>query len=283
MLNSEYIHSRLTNIQGCSSQDVVHFSTMIELYPYASSFSILYLKSLSNSKDIRFDSELEKHAFRIQSRSILYDLIYNKDEEQNINKDEEQHILTPDISLPEMQQKITTEESFIEEIESRDSELDQQILSAAFSANYIDKELTRKENEVKNKPAVKEIIFIPNQEITSQIKPKIADFSAKSFGSWLKLNENKAILLEDNDSEEPKKEFYTFDKPKKEFFSPVKKARDSVDENTMPVSETLARIFELQGNLPKAIYVYEQLSLIFPKKKTYFASQINLLKKKNNF
>ena len=48
----------------------------------------------------------------------------------------------------------------------------------------------------------------------------------------------------------------------------------------MPVSETLARIFELQGNLPKAIYVYEQLSLIFPKKKTYFASQINLLKKK---
>ena len=48
----------------------------------------------------------------------------------------------------------------------------------------------------------------------------------------------------------------------------------------MPVSETLARIFELQGNIPKAIYVYEQLSLIFPKKKTYFASQINLLKKK---
>ena len=48
----------------------------------------------------------------------------------------------------------------------------------------------------------------------------------------------------------------------------------------MPVSETLARIFELQGNIPKAIYVYEQLSLIFPKKKPYFASQINLLKKK---
>ena len=59
-----------------------------------------------------------------------------------------------------------------------------------------------------------------------------------------------------------------------------KKAKESVDENKMPVSETLARIFELQGNIPKAIYVYEQLSLIFPKKKTYFASQINLLKKK---
>lgn len=275
MLNSEYIHSKLTNIQECSSEDAVHFAAMVELYPYASSFSILYLKSLSNSKDIRFDSELEKHAFRIQSRSILYDLLYNTNEEQ--------HILIPDISEIETQQEITSEELVIEEIMNRDSELDKQILSAALSENYVDKELTRKENEVENEPAVNEIIFIPTQEITSPIKPKIEDLSDKSFGSWLKLNESKAILLEDNDSEEPKQEFYTFDKPKKEFFSPVKKAKESVDENKMPVSETLARIFELQGNLPKAIYVYEQLSLIFPKKKTYFASQINLLKKKNNF
>ena len=282
MLNSEYIHSKLTNIEECSSEDSTLFASMVELYPYASSFSILYLKSLSNSKDIRFDSELEKHAFRIQSRSILYDLIYNKDKEQ--------HFLTPDISETKTPQEIlffpneiTSEDSFIEEIESRDSELDKQILSAAFSANYIDKELTRKENEVENESAVNNIIFFPTLENTSTIKTELAESSNKSFGSWLKLNESKAILSEDNGSEEPKKEFYTFDKPKKEFFSSVKKAKESVDENTMPVSETLARIFELQGNLPKAIYVYEQLSLIFPKKKTYFASQINLLKKKNNF
>ena len=275
MLNSEYIHSKLTNIKECSSEDAVHFGAMVELYPYASSFSILYLKSLSNSKDIRFDSELEKHAFRIQSRSVLYDLLHNKNEEQQI--------LIPEIIDIETQQEIISEELVIEEIENRDAELDKQILSAAFSANYVDKELTRKENEAENEPTANEIIYIPTQEITSPTKPKIQNLSAKSFGSWLKLNENKAILLEDNDSEEPIQVFYTFDKPKKEFFSPVKKAKESVDENKMPVSETLARIFELQGNLPKAIYVYEQLSLIFPKKKTYFASQINLLKKKNNF
>ncbi|NBX81313.1 MAG: hypothetical protein EBQ94_13240, partial [Flavobacteriales bacterium] len=68
--------------------------------------------------------------------------------------------------------------------------------------------------------------------------------------------------------EEPKKtEYYNFDKPKKEFFSPSKKAKESVDENKMPVSETLAKIFALQGNYPKSIYVYEQLILIFPEKK----------------
>ena len=111
-------------------------------------------------------------------------------------------------------------------------------------------------------------------------KPEIDDSTSLSFGSWLKVNNIIAVLSEEVDFDEPKQEFYTFEKPKKEFFSPVKKAKESVDENKMPVSETLARIFELQGNLPKAIYVYEQLSLIFPKKKTYFASQINLLKKK---
>ena len=268
MLNSEYIHSKLINIQTCSGEDAIHFASMIELYPYASSFSILYLKSLSNTKDIRFDSELEKHAFRIQSRSILFDLLHNKNEEQQI--------LIPEIIEIETQQEITSEELVIEEIENRDLELEKQILSAAFSANYVDKELTQIEPEVVSS----EIIFLPTQEMLSTKKPEIDDLTSLSFGSWLKLNNSKAAFSEEVDFDEPKQEFYTFEKPKKEFFSPVKKAKESVDENKMPVSETLARIFELQGNLPKAIYVYEQLSLIFPKKKTYFASQINLLKKK---
>ena len=268
MLNSEYIHSKLTNIQTCSSEDAIHFASMIELYPYASSFSILYLKSLSNSKDIRFDSELEKHAFRIQSRSVLFDLLHNKNEEQQI--------LIPEIIKIETQQEITSEELVIEELDSRDLELEKQILSAALSANYVDKELTQIESEVVSS----EIIFLPTQEMLSPKKPEIDDLTSLSFGSWLKVNNSIAILSEEIDAEEPKQEFYTFEKPKKEFFSPVKKAKESVDENKMPVSETLARIFELQGNIPKAIYVYEQLSLIFPKKRPYFASQINLLKKK---
>ena len=124
MLNSEYIHSKLTNIQECSNEDAIHFASMIELYPYASSFSILYLKSLSNSKDIRFDSELERHAFRIQSRSVLYDLLHNKNEEEQI--------LIPEIIEIETQQEITSEELLIEEIDSRESELEKQILSAAY-------------------------------------------------------------------------------------------------------------------------------------------------------
>jgi hypothetical protein len=84
-----------------------------------------------------------------------------------------------------------------------------------------------------------------------------------------------------NDSE-PELIYIEFDKPKREFFSPAKIAKESLSEETLPVSETLAKIFEIQGNIPKAIYVYEQLGLIIPEKKSYFASQIRKLKKKLN-
>lgn len=69
-------------------------------------------------------------------------------------------------------------------------------------------------------------------------------------------------------------------KSKKSFFSPTENAKKSLEENIDNVSETLAKIHELQGNYGKAIQSYEKLILKFPEKKSFFANRIEELKKK---
>lgn len=66
------------------------------------------------------------------------------------------------------------------------------------------------------------------------------------------------------------------------FFSPTTNAKQSVTEDEELITETLARVFELQKNYKKAISAYERLSLKFPEKSAYFAAQIENIKKKLN-
>jgi len=63
------------------------------------------------------------------------------------------------------------------------------------------------------------------------------------------------------------------------FFTPNADAKQSLLENEHLVTETLAKIYALQGNTNKAIRAYEILSLKFPQKSVYFTTLIQNLKK----
>ena len=59
---------------------------------------------------------------------------------------------------------------------------------------------------------------------------------------------------------------------KAEFFTPQQAAKRSLDDKAGMVTETLARVYAKQGNLPKAIDSYKRLALKYPEKSAYFAA-----------
>ena len=268
ILNKTTINQRLFNQKGLDENMLLEFKELIAVYPYASIFAIAYLEGLKNSGDIHFEGELLKHAFKISNRQVLHQLL--SQEQEPIEEEEVIENIPIDTAIEIEEEQLLLVET--EKVEAITDELETLIKSSVANTVFI-KEFN--EDGEKLKIAAKEAASLDPivEQKTTKTETSTFDEHPKSFNNWLKMADGK----EKTEQEERTSTMIPIEKQKRDFYSPIKKAKESIDENKMPVSETLAKIFILQGNYPKAIYVYEQLILLYPEKKNIFATQIKHL------
>ena len=282
ILNKSNINKRLFDQQVFKESEMLEFKEIIGLYPYASIFAIAYLRGLKKMEHIQFEEELHQHAFKIANRNLLYQLVIQPEEEIEAEAKTETETIAVEEAKTETEAEVIVEiktETEVEElihsgsetIEKADTELATLINASAATTTFIH-EFNQQGAEVDAELAKNEL---PKESKALPSKVEI-ESTPKSFNQWLTIGEK----TNNPELEEEKTTMISIEKPKREFYSPSKKAKESIDANKMPVSETLAKIFVLQGNYPKAIYVYEQLIIIYPKKKSIFASQIKQLSNK---
>ena len=105
---------------------------------------------------------------------------------------------------------------------------------------------------------------------------------AEKFEELIPVSEKKEVTASNVLIENFLRDAPRMPRPKKEFFNPVNLAARSVVENEDFYTETYAAICLKQGNVSKAIKIYEKLSLKFPEKSSYFAGLIEKIKKEKN-
>lgn len=152
------------------------------------------------------------------------------------------------------------------------------------------------EESLEQNPLIEQTKQVKEEEIDSNTSS--SDSGKRSFSDWLKriqpssqehplasASETAEIEETSKESEAPNHLIERFiqtepriSKPvKAEFFSPVQMAKKSIEDNEDIVSETLARIYADQGNIDRAIRIYQKLSLLYPEKNGYFAALIQNL------
>ena len=106
-----------------------------------------------------------------------------------------------------------------------------------------------------------------------------------SFSDWLSIHNLQKIKRTEKSSDKLINEFLeqkiTIKNNKKtKFFKAPEAAKESLIENTELVTPTLAKVYFEQQHYEKALDSYKKLILKYPKKSTFFAAQIELIKNK---
>jgi hypothetical protein len=257
--------------------DSSELKEIISLYPWFQSVYTLLLDAQFSIDSLTFEESLKKNAVFVANREVLYYILRKSDGSLTI---EEPSGLTetPDDMVDDQgvdDQGLRSREDLVAQIESRLAELED---SASSSSNLAAEpiELTPDENGI--------LILDENEEIVAGIEEE---------GRILKSGDEDLLDLEYVLVEEQLSDSASagelvdrfidlnprISQDREKIEEPIENIAEKVeDTNPALITETLAQIYINQKYYTRAILIYEKLSLKFPEKSSYFATQIEKIK-----
>ncbi len=283
--------------QSLDKDSVAKLQQLVKDFPYFQSAHILLSMAAKKWDASVYQQTLKKTAIVSANRAHLFRLISRMEQREMQHREApvEQKARTPE---PEKKETVLLQEMEIAHDEMAARAAKQAEIAAAATPpspeKMLEKEIAR---EVIHSFVEKEILKTPEVHRNKPVD------EPGSFADWLhkmqsgQENTPPVIAASPESAPEPptsarKKKQAIIDKiiennpglirsrEGQRFFDAGEKARDSVDDNEHLVTETLARIYALQGSTAKAIRAYEILSLKNPQKSAYFAALIKELKDK---
>lgn len=281
------------------SEDEEELEKIAKQYPFFSlAYTLLaYKKRVDKNSD--YSEFLSKAAIYSGDRKKLYEFIIQPGLQEKIEentkeqgRDEGEKEKIKEVE-PSVKKESSTKSKTTESEKNTDlKKLEEDILTEAINSSiHLEIQAYRVEDAFPKEK--EEICDIRQETAPTPTSPKPVDLTTQkmSFNEWLKFGAPNE--RQDSPPETPKKsrreeiadlvdQFISKEPkiiPKKtEFFSPANIARLSLVENDDFVTETLAKIYHNQKNYDRAIKAYQQLILKIPEKKSFFATQIDLIR-----
>jgi len=308
-MDKQHFTELLEQPETLSEKDISEIKEIVKTYPYFQSARALYLKILKNTDSYKYNNTLKSTAAYTTDRSVLFDFItsevFNQNAiSQNIKQNSEylKSLEMQDIDDISVDKSMLIDEALKNQIKETEGVFDPDLFK---EKEAIEQEQGSTEGEEISAPII--AIDVDNIAAEEQLelgKPLEFDTNeTHSFAEWLKITNFKPIeRSRQQDAEEPKNLSTSTPMASKldiidKFISSnpkiiptdtapkpsIKEENSWSDQGLM--TETLARIYLEQKNYDKAIQSYKILSLKYPEKSSFFATQIKAveeLQSRNN-
>lgn len=299
MNRSDFLE-RAANYANVSATDIAGLQEVLGRYPYFQPARALLVRALKLSDDISYQEELKDAALHAGDRRLLRTIV----ESVVLTKIQEETIPDKPLTISvEFETEIHLDEKPKKaEIQTFTKDLQEEVVENLEPSPEV---LIEQPSIVKDAEILSQILDYPIVSETPEKNiqpipsaPQVSPEPEKlSFTEWLKRSKvehpakptlSKESLKETTEAKPKVVEETLISKfietdprisppTKAAFFSPVDMARKSVEDRDDVVSETLAKIYAAQGDVQRAIRIYNKLCLLYPEKNSYFAALIETL------